>query len=99
MTDTPNLESRKPTTAAGRILLREHSSGTPHMARHILAIEAEAPAEAVALLRRLANLSMAGTDEPLRSLILAARRYGDGKLWPADPQQAALANQPAAEDD
>jgi len=29
-------------TAAGRILLREHSSGTPHMARHIAAIEAEA---------------------------------------------------------
>jgi len=34
----------EPLTEAGRVLLREHSSGTPHMARHILAIEAEARA-------------------------------------------------------
>jgi len=36
----------EPLTEAGRVLLREHSSGTPHMARHILAIEAEARATA-----------------------------------------------------
>ena len=32
----------EPMTEAGRVLLHEHSSGTPHMARHIIAIEAEA---------------------------------------------------------
>lgn len=31
-----------PKTEAGKVLLAEHSSGTPHMARHIDAIEAEA---------------------------------------------------------
>lgn len=36
-----------PRTAAGLILLREHSSGTPHMERHILAIENEARAAAL----------------------------------------------------
>gem|GEM_PF-4197054 len=34
----------EPLTEAGRVLLREHSSGTPHMARHVAAIEAEARA-------------------------------------------------------
>lgn len=32
----------EPATEAGRILLTEHSSGTPHMKKHILAIEREA---------------------------------------------------------
>jgi len=41
----------KPLTEAGRVLLREHSSGTPHMARHILAIEAEARATPATRLR------------------------------------------------
>jgi len=31
----------EPLTEAGRVLLREHSSGTPHMARHVAAIEDE----------------------------------------------------------
>lgn len=35
-----------PATEAGRVLLHEHSSGTPHMLRHILAIEAEAGQQA-----------------------------------------------------
>ena len=50
----------EPRTEAGRILLREHSSGTPHMARHILAIEAEAARAPEGLLVDLAA-SIPGT--------------------------------------
>jgi hypothetical protein len=43
----------EPTTEAGRILLLEHSSQSPHMARHIVAVEQEARANADRELREL----------------------------------------------
>ncbi len=58
--------SDQPSTEAGRILLREHSSGTPHMARHIIGIENEAAMKAVAgrLAKQVRALSDAATDGP-----------------------------------
>lgn len=55
-----------PDTEAGRILLHEHSSGTPHMAKHILAIEAEAMARRV--IGELKTEAKAGAEAELLAL-------------------------------
>lgn len=62
---TPRPLSAEPLTEAGRVLLREHSSGTPHMARHILAIEAEAADAARAAITPEAGLTCANCGRPV----------------------------------
>lgn len=42
----------EPGTEAGKTMMREHTSGSPHMIRHVLAIEAEARASAFAEIQR-----------------------------------------------